>query len=296
MAASDPEALPAPDARGPLSIRLDEVHVVYRVYEQRHMRFRDVASEGFRSRRFREIHAVRGVSLDVHAGEVVGVIGPNGAGKSTLLSAVSGLLPVTRGAVYARSQPSFLGVGAALNKKLSGRQNVFIGGLALGLSSREIRERFDDIVRYAGLRRFIDMPLKTYSSGMRARLQFAIATAVIPEILLIDEALAVGDRKFKRRSARKIDQIRADAGTVLLVSHSLDEIARSCTRALWLESGVVRMDGPPGEVIAAYTAAEDATEDSDEAEVDAAGAARRRERQERRATRRARRRLEDQDE
>lgn len=264
MAASE-AAAGSPEAQlGPLSIRLEDVHVTYRVYEQRRIRLEDVARSGLQRRRYRSIHAVRGVSLDVHAGEVVGVIGPNGAGKSTLLRAISGLLPVTQGAVYARSQPAFLGVGAALKPALSGRHNIFIGGLALGLSMRDIQERFDEIVRFSGLRRFIDMPMRTYSSGMRARLHFAIATVVTPEILLIDEALAVGDRKFRRRSAKKLQDIRANAGTVLLVSHGLDEITRSCTRAVWLERGKVVMDGPPKDVVDAYTAAEDATEEDDD--------------------------------
>ncbi|MCZ7531702.1 MAG: ATP-binding cassette domain-containing protein [Acidimicrobiia bacterium] len=254
---------------GPVSIRLEDVHVTYRVYEQRHLRLDDILEEGIKPRRYRSIHAVRGVTLDIHAGEAVGVVGSNGAGKSTLLRAISGLLPISDGAVYARSQPAFLGVGAALKPKLSGRQNIYIGGLVLGLSNKEIEERFDDIVRFAGLRRFIDLPMKAYSSGMRARLHFAIATAVTPEILLIDEALAVGDRKFRRRSARRVEEIRAGAGTVLLVSHGLDEIIRSCTRAVWLEQGRLVMDGTPEEIVEAYTKAEDASDD----ENDEAGAA-----------------------
>jgi len=247
-----------------MSIRLENVHVTYRVYEQRHVRLKEIVSQGFTPRKYRSIHAVRGVSLDVRAGEVVGVIGSNGAGKSTLLRAISGLLPVSKGAVYARCQPAFLGVGAALKPALSGRHNVYIGGLALGLSMKDIQERFDDIVRFAGLRRFIDMPMKTYSSGMRARLHFAIATAVTPEILLIDEALAVGDRKFRKRSARRVEEIRQEAGTVLLVSHGLDEIVRSCTRAVWLERGRMLMDGPPDAVVDAYTKAEDAAGEDDD--------------------------------
>lgn len=255
-----------PASGGRVAIRLEDVHVTYRVYEQRHVKMRDVIAEGLKPRRYRSIHAVRGVTLDVYRGEILGVVGSNGAGKSTLLRAISGLLPVTDGAVYARCQPAILGVNAALKPALSGRHNILIGGLALGMSAREVAERFDDIVRFSGLKRFIDMPMKTYSSGMRARLHFAIATAVTPEILLIDEALAVGDRKFRRRSARKVQEIRDQAGTVLLVSHGLDEITRSCTRAIWLDKGRLVMDGTPDEVVAAYTQAEDESgEDDDEA-------------------------------
>lgn len=237
-----------------------DAHVTYRVYEDRRAGFREVVARGLRPRAHREIHAVRGVSLTAFGGEVIGVIGPNGSGKSTLLRALTGLLPVTAGAVYARSQPVLLGVSAALQSGLSGRRNIVLGCLALGMTRRDVHARMDDIIAFAGLEEFIDMPMRAYSSGMRARLQFAIATAVTPEILLLDEVLAVGDRDFRQKSKQRIRALKESAGTVFLVSHSLGEIRKMCTRAIWLEKGQIVVDGDPAEVTNRY---ERATANSD---------------------------------
>jgi teichoic acid transport system ATP-binding protein len=217
-------------------------------------------TSGFKSRGARRIHAVKGVSLTVHDGEAVGLIGSNGAGKSTLLQAAAGLLPVESGTIRAKSVPSFLGVGAALNKSLSGRRNIYLGCLALGMKKTTVDELYDDIVAFTGIGHAIDLPMKTYSSGMKARLQFAIATSMTPDILLIDEALAVGDRKFKRKSLKRIDDIRAASGTVVLVTHSLGEIARSCDRVVWLEQGEIRGDGPTDEILPEYQRFQDESE------------------------------------
>jgi teichoic acid transport system ATP-binding protein len=176
-----------------------------------------------------------------------------------LLAGIAGLLPVTRGTIYARTRPTLLGVAAALQPALSGRRNIYLGGLALGLARRDIEAREKEIIAFSGLEDFIDLPMRTYSSGMRARLQFSIATAVAPDVLLIDEALAVGDRQFKRRSAKRIDEIRANAGTIFLVSHNLTEIRNSCTRGIWLDHGQMIMDGPVDEVVDAYERRDDAT-------------------------------------
>jgi teichoic acid transport system ATP-binding protein len=236
---------------------VEDVHVTYRIYEDRRMGARQFVAGGFRGRGVRSIEAVQGVSFTAHEGDAIGMVGSNGAGKSTLLRAVAGLLPATSGRIRARSLPSFLGVGAALKKELSGARNIHRGCLALGLSKAEIDERFDDIVDFTGLRASIDLPLRSYSSGMRARLQFAIATAITPDILLIDEALAVGDRKFRKKSAQRIEEIRSASGVVILVSHSLGEIERSCDRVIWMEHGKVQADGPTPEVLDAYKAAQD---------------------------------------
>lgn len=235
-----------------VSVVVEDAHVTYRVYEDRRAGIREVWSRGFRPRKYREIQAVRGVSFTAYAGDGIGIIGPNGSGKSTLMTALTGLLPVSSGAIYASSQPALLGVGAALRPALSGRRNVEIGCLALGMTRRQVDQRFDDIVDFSGLAGFIDMPLRTYSKGMRARLHFAIATVVTPKILLIDEALAVGDQDFRRRSVERINTIRDEAGTVFLVSHNLSEIRRTCSRVLWLQQGRVVKDGDPGSVIAQY--------------------------------------------
>ena len=242
------------------AIVLDDVHVTYRVYEDRRPHLRDVITNGFRRPASRAIEAVRGVSFTAYEGEVIGVIGGNGAGKSTLFQTMAGLLPPTQGAVYARSQPALLGVGAALQPAVSGRRNAQLGCLALGLTHEETEERIPEIVKFAGLEDFIDLPLRTYSSGMRARLHFAIATSVEPELLLIDEALSVGDAVFKRRSTKRIEQLRQRAGTVFIVSHSLRTITKNCSRAIWLDRGRIVEDGDAKAVVKAYEAA---TEDTD---------------------------------
>src|SRR5690625_3525622 len=176
----------------------------------------------------------------------------NGAGKSTLLRAVAGLMPVSSGDVYVSGSSALLGVHAALIKSLTGERNIMIGGLALGLTKAEVQERYDEIVEFAGLQDFVHLPMKAYSSGMSARLRFAISTAAVPDILMIDEALATGDAEFKKRSEERIEEIRESAGTVFLVSHSDSTIRQVCDRALWLERGELVMDGPVDEVCDAY--------------------------------------------
>ena len=200
----------------------------------------------------RVIEAVRGVTFDVAVGESVGVIGPNGSGKTSLRQATTGLLPLAGGQVLVRSTPAFLGVQAVLRPHLTGWRNIQLGLLAQGLDASEARDRADGVAEFTGLGDFLNLRMEAYSSGMRARLHFAVATALAPEILLIDEALAVGDREFRDKSAARLDEHRAAAGTVLLVSHNLAEIRRSCSRVIWLQEGLVAADGPPEDVLAAY--------------------------------------------
>jgi teichoic acid transport system ATP-binding protein len=195
-----------------------------------------------------DVPAVRGVSFVVHKGESVGVIGRNGSGKSTLLRAIAGLIPIASGEIYVGGEVSLLGVNAALVSELSGERNIMLGGLAQGLTRKQVRAQRDDIGE------FVHLPMKTYSSGMASRLRFAISAAVTPDVLIIDEALATGDADFRERSAERIDEIRREAGTVFLVSHSLSSIRQGCTRALWLDGGVLRQDGPVDEVCDAYEA------------------------------------------
>ncbi|MCX6461570.1 MAG: ATP-binding cassette domain-containing protein [Actinobacteria bacterium] len=198
------------------------------------------------------IKAVRGMSFVAHKGEAVALIGRNGCGKSTILKGIAGLLPPTKGRVYTSAQPSLLGVGAALVPSLTGERNVILGSLALGLTPEEAKERMDDVVEFAGIGDFISLPMSTYSSGMGARLRFAIAASVSHEILLIDEALATGDADFYRRSSERIRELRDQAGTVFLVSHSTKVVRDTCTRAIWIEQGKIVMDGEVNEVIKAY--------------------------------------------
>lgn len=243
-----------PDTLADATVVLDDVHVTYRVYEDRRPRLREIVANKGRRPSFREIKAVRGVDLVAHRGESIGLIGHNGSGKSTMMQAIAGLLPATHGAVYASSQPSLLGVSAALQPNVSGRRNIELGGLALGMTHEQIAAQMPGVIKFTGLAESIDLPLRTYSSGMRARLHFAIATSVEPEILLIDEALSVGDETFKRRSKKRINALREKAGTIFLVSHSLSTIVDTCTRCLWLHQGELVADGDPAEVVQEYRA------------------------------------------
>ncbi|MFH0518715.1 ABC transporter ATP-binding protein [Streptomyces sp. M41] len=205
----------------------------------------------------RKVHAVRNVSFTAYRGEAIGLIGTNGSGKSTLLKAVAGLLPVENGHIYTDGQPSLLGVNAALMNDLTGERNVHLGGLAMGMSREQIRERYQEIVEFSGINEkgdFITLPMRTYSSGMAARLRFSIAAAKDHDVLLIDEALATGDRSFQKRSEARIRELRKHAGTVFLVSHNNKSIRDTCDRVLWLERGELRMDGPTDEVLKEYEA------------------------------------------
>ncbi|MFJ9039126.1 ABC transporter ATP-binding protein [Streptomyces sp. NPDC102406] len=205
----------------------------------------------------RTVHAVRDVSFTAYRGEAIGLIGTNGSGKSTLLKAVAGLLPVERGRIFTDGQPSLLGVNAALMNDLTGERNVLLGGLAMGMSREQVRDRYEGIVDFSGINEkgdFITLPMRTYSSGMAARLRFSIAAAKDHDVLLIDEALATGDRSFQKRSEQRIRELRKQAGTVFLVSHSNKSIRDTCDRVLWLERGELRMDGPTDEVLKEYEA------------------------------------------
>ncbi|WP_082567362.1 ATP-binding cassette domain-containing protein [Janibacter sp. Soil728] len=204
--------------------------------------------------RTREIHAVQDVSFVAHHGESIGIIGHNGSGKSTLLRAVAGLLPPSEGRLWVSGEPSLLGVNAVLIRKLSGTRNIYVGGQALGLSKAEIDEKFDEIVDFSGIGDAVHLPMSTYSSGMGARLRFAISTAATPDVLMIDEALATGDAAFRKKSAERIKAIREAAGTVFLVSHSNSNIREICDRVLWMDHGRLLMDGPTEEVLPAYEA------------------------------------------
>lgn len=234
------------------TLQAHNVHVRYRVYEDRRPQLREVVSNGFRRPSYREIHAVRGVTLTARRGEAIGLIGRNGSGKSSLLRVLAGLMPADEGEVYASSQPMLMGVGAALRGNVSGRRNIVLGGLALGMSRDEIMDKMQDIIDFTGLAESIDLPIRTYSSGMRARLHFGIATSVQPEILMIDEALATGDAEFRERSQARIDELIDRAGTVFLVTHSLGTLRETCTRCLWLNAGEIVMDGAAEDVVDAY--------------------------------------------
>lgn len=253
------ETVPTVNKRRPTVI-VEDLHVKYRVFasgrpanDQNRLLRRASRSV----RRTRLVHALKGVSFVAYEGEAIGVIGSNGSGKSTLLRAISGLTPPTSGAVYADGEPTHLGVGAALINDLSGERNVVLGGLALGMTPDEVGRNYERVVEFSGIGDQIELPMRTYSSGMSARLRFAIAATAQHNILLIDEALAVGDAAFNKRSRARIREMRDEAGTVFLVSHSLKSITDTCDRALWIEKGELRMDGAAEDVIKAYNASVD---------------------------------------
>ena len=243
------------------TVVVDDVHLTYRVIGGAR---RGGAPAAFRRMLLREdapgqrsVHAVRGVSLTAYRGEAIGLIGPNGSGKSTLLRAIAGLMAPSQGVVWTRGQASLLGVSAAMMGAMSGEQNIVLGCLAIGMTPAEIAAEYESICDFAGIGEFVHLPMNTYSSGMGARLRFAIAGARAPDILLIDEALATGDAQFRRRSEKRIRELREEAGTVFLVSHGLGIIRDTCTRAIWLEGGKIVLDGDANTVVDAYEAKHD---------------------------------------
>jgi teichoic acid transport system ATP-binding protein len=230
------------------TVVVDDLHVVYRVFGaggDKGTAATALMRMVKRQRRpsVREVHAIRGISFVVHHGDAIGVIGRNGSGKSTLLQAIAGLLPPEQGCVYTSGQAALLGVNAALLDDLTGERNVVLGGLAMGMTPQEVKDRYESIVDFSGVGNFIDYPMRTYSTGMAQRLRFSIAAAKTHEILMIDEALATGDANFRAKSHEKIMELRGEAGTVFLVAHNLGEIEASCNRVIWLEKGQIVMQG-----------------------------------------------------
>ena len=236
-------------------IRVEDVSVTYRTSLEKRPTFKSaVVRAGRRQRVWREIKAVRGVTLDVPRGSVIGIMGANGAGKSTLVRTMAGILPPTEGRVVVQGRVStLLALGVGFNKDLTGRQNVTLGGLAAGLSRAQLAEKYDEIVEFAELEEFMDMPMRTYSSGMYGRLGFSVAVNMEPDILLIDEALSVGDARFRKKSAAKMKELCGQARTIVLVSHALGTIQDLCDSAVWMHKGELQLQGEPGDVIDAYT-------------------------------------------
>lgn len=224
----------------------------YQLYNQPQDRLKQFLWRGKRQY-FREFWALHDVSIDVMQGEVVGIIGRNGSGKSTLLQLICGTLTPTAGEVVVKGRvAALLELGAGFNPEFTGRENVFMSAAIMGLSHEEIGARFEEIVEFSGIRDFIDQPVKTYSSGMYVRLAFSVAVSVDPEILVVDEALSVGDGEFSRKSFDRIMAFKKAGKTILFCSHSLYQIEAICSRALWLDHGQIRLQGEAGEVVRAY--------------------------------------------
>lgn len=206
-----------------------------------------------KKQKYQMFWALHDVSFEVKKGDVVGIIGRNGSGKSTLLKIISGLYQPTEGSVKVNGRiVPMLELGSGFDPELTGRDNVFLNGAILGYTESFLKEKFDEILEFSELGNFIDMPLKTYSSGMMMRLAFSVATIVRPEILIVDEILAVGDEAFQKKSRAKMMELMGGGTTVLYVSHSLAQIRELCNKVIWLDHGTVRMHGETQEVCDAY--------------------------------------------
>lgn len=238
--------------RTDLAVSVQNLSVTYRTRFERVPTFKKAITR--RQRAVMEIQALRNVTFDVPTGTAMGIIGSNGAGKSTLLRTLAGILPPNEGRVEVWGRAStLLALGVGFNVNLSGRENVRLGGLAAGMSKREVEERADEIADWAELGEFIDAPLRTYSSGMFSRLAFSVAVHMRPDILMVDEALSAGDAKFRAKADAKMAELRQSARAMFLVSHGLSTIQDVCNDCIWLHKGRVMMHGSPEECITAYT-------------------------------------------
>jgi lipopolysaccharide transport system ATP-binding protein len=235
-----------------IAIRVNNLSKCYQLYNLPSDRLKQFLWRG-RRQYFREFWALRDVSFEVGKGEVLGIIGRNGAGKSTLLQLLCGTLTPTSGNVEVNGRiAALLELGAGFNPEFTGRENVFMSAAILGLSPKEIEDRYEDIVDFSGIRDFIDQPVKTYSSGMYVRLAFSVATSVDPDILIVDEALSVGDGEFARKSFDRIRAMKEAGKTILFCSHSLYQVEAFCDRAIWLNEGKIEQIGTPAQAVVAY--------------------------------------------
>lgn len=241
-----------------IAISVEHLAKRFRLYHERHQSLKATVLSGGRSR-YEEFWALDDVSFEVRRGESFGIVGSNGSGKSTLLKCLTGILSPDRGTLAVNGSISaLLELGAGFHPELSGRENIYLNGAILGMGKKIIDQRFDSIVAFSGLERFIDSPLKNYSSGMHAKLGFSVAIHAEPEILIVDEVLSVGDEAFRRKSGERISEMRANGATIVFVSHGLGQVRSLCDRVMWLEKGVVRHVGAADEVLAEYV--ESATE------------------------------------
>jgi teichoic acid transport system ATP-binding protein len=242
------------DTTDGLAVRVDNLSITYRTTYERKPTFRQALIRFGRGQRsVRLVEAIKNVSFDVPNGTAMGIIGANGAGKSTLMRAIAGILPPTEGSIEVWGRAStLLALGVGFNRDLSGRENIVLGGLASGLSRREVEERADEVAEWTELGDFIEMPMRTYSSGMSARVAFSVAVHMKPDILMIDEALSTGDASFKQKAQAKMAELRDSARAMFLVSHGLNSIKEMCSEVLWLDHGTLMMRGDPEEVVEAY--------------------------------------------
>lgn len=235
------------------AVSVEDVWKYFRLYHDKNQYLKTTLLQGRRAR-YEEFWALKGVSFDIPHGSTFGIIGSNGSGKSTLLKCLAGILTPDKGSITNDGRVvALLELGAGFHPDLSGRENIYLNGAILGMTNAEITRRLDDIVEFSGLGQFIDTPVKNYSSGMTVRLGFAVATSVDPEILIIDEVLAVGDASFQQRCFERIESFRQDGRTIILVSHGLAHVTQLCDQAAWIEKGELKALGPSLEVVSDYT-------------------------------------------
>lgn len=222
-------------------IEVRDVSMRFRMANDRISSIKEYAIARLRGKlKYNEFEALKHVSFDVKRGEVMGLIGRNGAGKSTLLKVISGILKPTEGNVIVRGNVApMLELGSGFDFDMTGRENIFLNGAILGYSKDFLKSKYDEIVAFSGIEPFIDMPLRNYSSGMVARLAFSVATVVVPEVLIVDEVLAVGDAEFQEKSHRRMMELMGGGTTVLFVSHNMEQIREMCNRVVWLDHGSV---------------------------------------------------------
>jgi len=225
----------------------------FRLYHERNRYIKAALLRGRRAK-YEEFWALKDVTFEVAHGATLGIIGSNGSGKTTMLKCLTGIYTPEKGAIKIDGKlAALLELGAGFHPELTGAENIFLNGSILGMSKRDVQNKFASIVEFAGLEKFIDTPVKNFSSGMVVRLGFSIASHVEPEILLIDEILSVGDQDFQRKSSEKIEEFRREGRTIVVVSHSLGLVQQLCKEVIWLDKGQIRQSGPAAEVIAAYT-------------------------------------------
>ena len=238
----------------PLAVRVKDLSITYRTtFERKPTLKQALVRFGRGQRAVKEVEAIKNVSFEIANGSAMGIIGSNGAGKSTLMRAMAGILPPTSGSIEVWGKAStLLALGVGFNQSLSGRENIILGGLAAGLSRKEVEERAEEVAEWTELGDFIDMPMRTYSSGMSARVGFSVAVHMKPDILMIDEALSTGDAHFREKANAKMAELRESARAMFLVSHGLGSIKEMCSEVIWLDHGKLMMRGEPDEVVTAY--------------------------------------------
>ena len=237
-----------------LMISVQNVTMKFRREEDRSGSLKETVTKLLsRKLKYTEFTALRDVSFDVYNGDVLGIIGRNGAGKSTILKIISGIMKPTSGRIVRNGNiVPMLELGSGFDYDLSGRENIFLNGAILGYEKQYLLSKYEEIVEFSELKDFIDVPLRNYSSGMIMRLAFSIAAVVEPEILIVDEIMAVGDENFQKKSRARMMELMGGGTTVLFVSHDMEQIREMCTRVIWLDGGTVRMSGTTGEVCDAY--------------------------------------------